>query len=78
MAGSSLRRSPLSAPAGIPGKELLRLLLMHPGIELSCITSRQHAGLTLAEVFRRFRHSQGRADPLHRTGRGRRSPPRAR
>jgi N-acetyl-gamma-glutamyl-phosphate reductase len=47
--------------SGYSGKELLRLLLMHPGVELGCITSRQHAGAGLAEVFPRFRHSRGEA-----------------
>ncbi len=43
--------------SGYSGRELLRLLLMHPSIQLACITSRQHASLSLAEIFPRFRHS---------------------
>jgi len=59
MSGSSLTKVAVVGASGYSGKELLRLLLMHPGIELSCITSRQHAGSSLAEVFPRFRHSRG-------------------
>jgi len=32
-------------------RELVRLLLTHPNAELSAITSRQHAGKALTEVF---------------------------
>jgi N-acetyl-gamma-glutamyl-phosphate reductase len=39
---------------GYTGEELVRLLLSHPGVELRGVTSRQHAGKTLAEVFPRF------------------------
>lgn len=37
--------------SGYTGMELMRLLARHPGVELTLITSRQHAGLTVAEVF---------------------------
>ncbi len=58
MSGDSLTNVAVVGASGYSGKELLRLLLMHPRIELSCITSRQHAGLSLGEVFPRFRHSR--------------------
>jgi N-acetyl-gamma-glutamyl-phosphate reductase len=39
--------------------ELLRLLLVHPGVSLVAATSRQEAGRTLAEVFPRFAKAPG-------------------
>lgn len=40
--------------SGYTGTELVRLVLMHPNIELAAVTSRQHAGHTLGEIFPRF------------------------
>ncbi len=40
--------------SGYSGEELVRLLLRHPGVELTTVTSRQYAGKSLAEVFPRF------------------------
>jgi len=40
--------------SGYSGEELTRLLLAHPGVDLTAITSRQYAGQTLAQVFARF------------------------
>lgn len=42
--------------SGYAGEELVSLLLRHPLAELASVTSRQHAGRTLAEVFPRFSH----------------------
>jgi N-acetyl-gamma-glutamyl-phosphate reductase len=42
--------------SGYSGEELVRLLLSHPHAELVAVTSRQYAGQTLAQVFRRFAH----------------------
>jgi N-acetyl-gamma-glutamyl-phosphate reductase len=42
--------------SGYSGEELVRLLLSHPCAELTAVTSRQHAGRTLAEVFPKFAH----------------------
>lgn len=39
--------------SGYTGEELVRLLLRHPGAELTAVTSRQNAGRTLAEIFPR-------------------------
>jgi len=39
---------------GYSGEELVRLLLGHPGAELAGVTSRQHAGKKLGQVFPRF------------------------
>ncbi len=40
--------------SGYSGEELVRLLLNHPHAELAAVTSRQHAGQTLGQVFPRF------------------------
>ena len=40
--------------SGYSGEELIRILMRHPGVELACVTSRQHAGKTIEEVFPRF------------------------
>lgn len=40
--------------SGYSGEELVRLLLGHPRVELSAVTSRQAAGQTVAQVFPRF------------------------
>lgn len=42
--------------SGYAGEELVRLLLGHPLVDLTAVTSRQFAGKTLAEVFPRFAH----------------------
>ncbi len=40
--------------SGYSGEELVRLLLNHPHIELTAVTSRQNAGQALAQVFPKF------------------------
>ncbi len=40
--------------SGYSGEELIRLLLGHPRVELTRVTSRQHAGRTVADVMPRF------------------------
>src|SRR5512138_3510341 len=50
--------------SGYSGEELVRLLLSHPHIELTAVTSRQYAGQTLAQVFPKFAHHP-RARTLH-------------
>lgn len=45
--------------SGYTGMELLRLLLVHPHVELVAATSRQEAGKSLAAVFPRFRNAPG-------------------
>lgn len=40
--------------SGYSGEELVRLLIHHPHVELAAVTSRQHAGKTLAQVFPRY------------------------
>lgn len=52
--------------SGYSGEELTRLLLSHPGADLTAITSRQYAGQKLAQVFGRSA-SHPRARELHFT-----------
>jgi N-acetyl-gamma-glutamyl-phosphate reductase len=40
--------------SGYSGEELVRLLLRHPSADLVAVTSRQSAGLSVAEVFPKF------------------------
>jgi N-acetyl-gamma-glutamyl-phosphate reductase len=42
--------------SGYSGEELARLLLGHPQVELTAVTSRQYAGQTLARIFPRHAH----------------------
>jgi len=37
--------------SGYTGVELLRILVRHPEVEISCVTSRQHEGLPISQVF---------------------------
>src|SRR6267142_7124869 len=45
--------------SGYSGEELVRLLLHHPHVELTAVTSRQYAGQTVAQVFPKFAHHPG-------------------
>jgi N-acetyl-gamma-glutamyl-phosphate reductase len=45
--------------SGYTGQELLRLLLVHPNVDLVAATSRQEAGKPLSAVFPRFRKLPG-------------------
>ena len=40
--------------SGYTGEELVRLLLSHPAVELTCVTSRQQAGQPVARAFPKF------------------------
>jgi len=50
--------------SGYTGQELLRLLLVHPQVELVAATSRQEAGRRLDAVFPRFRKLPGAELPF--------------
>ncbi len=50
--------------SGYTGQELLRLLLVHPNVELVAATSRQEAGKPLSAVFPRFRKLLGAELPF--------------
>ncbi|CAN5365378.1 N-acetyl-gamma-glutamyl-phosphate reductase [soil metagenome] len=52
--GDQIRVAVVGA-SGYSGQELLRYLLLHPQVDLVCVTSRQYAGQGLGEVFPRFR-----------------------
>ncbi len=54
MSSESIRTAVVGA-SGYSGQELLRLLLMHPVVDLAAVTSRQEAGRPLADVFPRIR-----------------------
>ena len=45
--------------SGYTGMELLRILLMHPGVELVAVTSRAEAGKRIDHVFPRFAKAVG-------------------
>jgi len=47
-------RAAIVGAAGYSGEELLRLLLRHPSVKVTCVTSRQYAGCSVGEVFPRF------------------------
>ncbi len=51
-----MKKVAIVGASGYSGEELVRLLLSHPHAELSAVTSRQYAGQTLAQVFRKFAH----------------------
>ncbi len=42
--------------SGYSGEELLNILLRHPHVDLTVITSRQYAGKSIHEIFPRFSH----------------------
>lgn len=55
MTSSHPKKVAVIGASGYSGEELLRLLGQHSGIEVVCITSRQHAGKPLSEIQQQFR-----------------------
>jgi N-acetyl-gamma-glutamyl-phosphate reductase len=53
---SSQTKAAVIGASGYAGEELVRLLLQHPFVELTTVTSRQYAGRSLAEIYPRFAH----------------------
>lgn len=58
MAGQKIRVGIVGA-SGYSGEELLHLLLRHPNVDVTVVTSRQYAGEYLASVFPKFSHYPG-------------------
>ena len=61
-----MKKVAIIGASGYSGEELVRLLLRHPGVELTAVTSRQSAGQTVAQVFPKFA-SHPRSRTLHFT-----------
>jgi N-acetyl-gamma-glutamyl-phosphate reductase len=49
-----MKKVAIVGASGYSGEELVRLLLSHPQVELTAVTSRQSAGQTVAQVFPKF------------------------
>lgn len=49
-----MKKVAIIGASGYSGEELVRLLLNHPSVELTAVTSRQSAGQSVAQVFPRF------------------------
>src|SRR3989449_5007269 len=54
-----MKKVAIVGASGYSGEELARLLLQHPQVELTAVTSRQYAGQTVAEVYPKFAHHPG-------------------
>ena len=62
----AMKKSPVTVgivgASGYSGEELVRLLLHHPHVQLTAVTSRQNAGQTVAQIFPKFAsHPQSKA-----------------
>ena len=51
-----MKKVAIIGASGYSGEELVRLLLHHPDVELTAVTSRQNAGQSVAQVFPKFAH----------------------
>jgi len=54
-----MKKVAIVGASGYSGEELVRLLLQHPRVELTAVTSRQYAGQKVAQVFPKFAHHPG-------------------
>src|SRR3989442_1473777 len=54
-----MKKVAIIGASGYSGEELVRLLLQHPRVELTAVTSRQYAGQTVAQVYPKFAHHPG-------------------
>jgi len=53
--------------SGYAGCELLRLLLKHPHVTVTSVTSKRYSGLPISNVFLNFRNTGIKFEPLHLT-----------
>jgi len=51
---TTLKNVAIVGASGYSGEELVRLLISHPHVELTAVTSRQNAGQSVAQVFPKF------------------------
>ena len=51
---ASVKNVAIIGASGYSGEELVRLLLSHPHVELTAVTSRQYAGQGLGQIFPKF------------------------
>jgi len=54
-----MTRAAIIGASGYTGSELLRLLIHHPSLTVSAVTSRQYAGRRVADVFPHIGHQYG-------------------
>lgn len=59
MSDTAKIKTAIAGASGYSGEELVRLLLKHPSVELTAVTSRHYAGQTLTQVFPQFAHLPG-------------------
>ena len=51
--------------SGYAGSELLRLLLSHPDVKVTAVTSERSAGLPVSDVFQNFRNTNLKFESLN-------------
>ncbi|MBZ0157882.1 MAG: N-acetyl-gamma-glutamyl-phosphate reductase [Alphaproteobacteria bacterium] len=60
-------RAAICGGSGYTGAELLRILLLHPGVEITAVTSEQSAGKKVTDLFPHLhRYSSLRYEPLNK------------
>src|SRR5688500_17561243 len=64
MVTMSMEKIVIVGASGYSGEELVRLLSAHPRAELVAVTSREHAGKTLASIFPKFAGTRYAALPF--------------
>jgi N-acetyl-gamma-glutamyl-phosphate reductase len=64
VSSNDMKKVAIVGASGYSGEELVRLLLSHPHVELTAVTSRQYAGQTLGQIFPKFANHP-RAKELH-------------
>lgn len=64
MSDTKKTRVGIIGASGYSGEELVRLMLSHPHVDLTVVTSRQYSGKTIADIFPRFGQF-AKANELH-------------